>query len=336
MDVVRIDRDHGLADWSAALRQRRRAVRELLRLFDEQVRSGIGTAGALALKNAVSGLNQVMGSRYRDEAELIAEASEVALADVIVANLAYDLAQAAGCTAVVVNGERGPLHFRNLDWRFPGTALRRHATALHVKDRFSVIGWPGQFGVLTGMAPGRFSVTVNYVVHARDSGFKAVAWQAVKGFLPVEWAVRDVLEEARSFAQACSMLRRVPLVAPALFTVAGVREDEMAVIERSATEAGVRKPRNGVLCATNHYLSRKLAAAGVDTCEGDSEVRYAAAAARAPRVRSVEEAFALLSDGDLEREDTQYQSAFEPASGRMWARVRGRPIEEVSARRRDG
>lgn len=336
MDLVTLDREKGLEDWIAALVQRRKGVRALVAAFNQQVVEAAGPVKTWGLKRVVSALNKLLGGWYRAEAEAIAQIAGLPLADVLLANVAYDLAQAApGCTTLVGRGERGPLHFRNLDWTFPGTLLRRTATLVHVQNApagdFFALGWPGQFGILTGMAPGRFSVTINYVRHARDSGPAAVARHAIAGFSPVTWVVREVFEAAEDFDEAVRMLESAPLVAPVIFTVAGVKDGEAVVIERTARKAALRRPVGGLLVATNHYLSATFAPDGRDITGHDSEARYASARRLGAGVRQGPQALRVLADGELERGWTQYQCAMEPRSGRLWAKVPSARAQTVGA-----
>ena len=69
-----------------------------------------------------------------------------------------------GCTSCARDdAEHGaPWLARTLDWPFPG--LGRHVEVVQMAGAagdFYSIAWPGFVGVLTGMAPGRFSAAIN-------------------------------------------------------------------------------------------------------------------------------------------------------------------------------
>ena len=57
-------------------------------------------------------------AEYRAELGAIAKMIDRPLADVLLVNLYYDAMKSLmmGCTAVAIDSEEGPLHFRNLDW----------------------------------------------------------------------------------------------------------------------------------------------------------------------------------------------------------------------------
>lgn len=164
------------------------------------------------------------------------------------------------------------------------------------------------------MAPGRFSVGVNYVRHARDSGPASVARHAIAGHPPVTWLVREVFEAAEGFDEAVRILEGTRLVAPVIFTVAGVRDGEAVVIERTAKSAALRRPGGSPLVAANHYRCAAFVRDGRDFTGHDSEARYASARRLGAGVRRGAQALRVLGDDEPERSWTQYQCAMEPCS----------------------
>ena len=281
MTIKVLDIDLSSADgiWSQSLLGQRDAAQELLGAFRDQAIAATGSRLLLAAaKKAANILNKVLGGNYRNEISELAESLGSSEPDILLANLAYDLTN-CGCSTFVTADEAGPLHARNLDWAFPGELLRKHTTVVRFHNGpsgdYSVVTWPGLFGVLTGVAPGRFAITVNYVTHVDQSSLRGILGRALKGYWPVTWAVRQAFDEARDFAAAVRHLKAVPLLAPVLFTVSGVKPDEGVVIEREVDAAIVRKLKDGAVCVTNHYASRKLSAQNVDLAEADTEARLA-------------------------------------------------------------
>lgn len=146
---------------------------------------------------------------------------------------------------------------RVLDWRTPG--LGRNVIAADVAGsagRFVTMTWPGYTGVLTAMAPGRFAAALNQAPMRRTFGLMPLDWAQNRARV---WRMphtmpghllRSVFEEAVDFQQARSLLITTPISTPAIFTIAGTRSGETAVIERSETEARVH---DGANVAANHW-----------------------------------------------------------------------------------
>jgi hypothetical protein len=91
------------------------------------------------------------------------------VSDVALSNLYYDaLKVVLGCTAFAVDAGEATLHARNLDWWTKNAALARYTTVCHfiggAGGPFTTIGWPGFVGAFSGVAPGRFAITLNAVL----------------------------------------------------------------------------------------------------------------------------------------------------------------------------
>ncbi len=146
---------------------------------------------------------------------------------------------------------------RVLDWRTPG--LGRHVIAARVEGpggRFVTLTWPGYTGVLTGMAPGRFSAALNQAPMRKAVGFYVLDWAVSRRRV---WTMphptpahllRTVFETAADFTEARERLTRAPISTPAIFSLAGLRASETVVIERTETDARVHVGPN---VAANHW-----------------------------------------------------------------------------------
>lgn len=271
---------HGDLDWKPVLQPQAKSARKLLQAFREQTESNVlGALPATLLRSVVSVLHKMLGSAYGVECRSIAAAVGVPVEELLFANLAYDLTQAAGCTTFVVSTPRGPVHARTLDWPFPKDHLRRNTTAYRVhgcpQGDYTIIGWPGLFGVLTAVARGRFSVTVNYVRNTEHSVFGAIH-HAFSGHWPVPWLIRRALDEAPDFSSAVRLLQSEEVISPVLITVAGTKNEEKAVIERCPTGYATRKARKrNHLITTNvyqhdSYLEENITVA-CSECDGGGE-----------------------------------------------------------------
>lgn len=146
-----------------------------------------------------------------------------------------------GCTVAVRATNEQPELVRVLDWRTPG--LGRYVVAADVDSasgRFVTLTWPGYTGVLQAIAPGRFAAALNQAPMPRRGG----------GFLPLDWfankvdvwhstdvtpahLLREVFEQAETFAEARRRLSETPIAAPAIYSLVGCQAGELCVIERT-------------------------------------------------------------------------------------------------------
>jgi acid ceramidase len=328
-----VEHDGQSIDWTP-LAASRRAGQSLLKVFNQDGASAAGKTGWRAFKVATSAAHSLLGNNFGLEIESLASALGVDRADVLVANLGYELGQVA-CSTFVVSTPRGPLHARNLDWCFPRDLLRRHTSVVRVAGApagaYAMVTWPGVFGGLTAVAPGRFSVTVNFVRHAHQSTVLSALGRIRSGW-PVSWAVRQVLDTKKSYAAAVRYLKSVPLLAPVLFTVAGINNDEQVVIEREV-DGGVARASLPGTCVTNHYLANRLAP--LNAGDEDDELFVDSDARLNQLLRSVGpgldggKALKLLSHRALMHDITAQQVAMSAARSELLVRVPGGRAEAI-------
>ncbi|MEI8257970.1 MAG: C45 family peptidase [Deltaproteobacteria bacterium] len=320
--------------WTPAFTGRTAPARALLRGFNKQLETVLGAFGATMLRGAAGALHTLLGSEFGDEVNELAELIGVSPREVVLANVAYDISHAAGCSTFVADTEAGPLHARNLDWDFPGELLRRHTSVVRVRNApagdYACVTWPGLFGALTGVAPGRFAITVNYVNHAEESSVAGVARRALKGYWPVTWVVRQALDHAKSFDAAVKHLRSAKIIAPVLFTVSGTRSGEGVVIERSAETSAARKLDDGSVCVTNHYVSRTRRHSNTDLGVLDTEARLEHLHQHAGNVDDSSGALRLLASKTLLAENTQHQVVMRAADGLLVVKVPGGRARRVT------
>ncbi len=161
-----------------------------------------------------------------------------------------------GCTAGVAEREDGPTLLRTLDWPFPGLGGAVVVVAQHgPAGGYHAITWPGYVGVLTGTAVGRFAAAINQPPlplpgWGRAGGWVAARWRTGRSHaMPPSHLLRLAFDSCAGFAEAVALLLREPICQPAIFTVAGTRPGEAAVIERTQ-HAGFVSP---VPAAANHW-----------------------------------------------------------------------------------
>ena len=260
-----------------------------------------------------------LSPEVRGELEGVADIAGRDFDEILLFNLYYDAVKAVlGCSAFAVNAPGGPLHARNLDWYSEGNMLQRHSLLCRFtggRNAFMTIGWPGFLGALSGVAPGKFAITLNAVLSREPPQAAA----------PVSFLIRDVLESAESFEAAVARLAGEPIYSDCLLLVSGTRAGELAVIERTPTRAAVRRPgANGEdetwLAVTNDY--RALA---TESREVSKELS-ATACHRFDRIRELvtrrwpetaADCFEVLSDDGIRMAGTMQQMVLHAATGRI-------------------
>ncbi|MGB0697415.1 MAG: hypothetical protein ACPGOY_17315 [Rhodospirillaceae bacterium] len=162
--------------------------------------------------------------------------------------LAFNLAHLWGCTAAVVPARddgAGMMLVRTLDW--PTDGLGRAlilATGSGPAGAFTAITWPGYAGVLTGMAPGRFAISLNQAPLPAPRALFPFYWLKSRlgvfgrEGLPPEHAIRHALEHLEDFEAAARYLAEVPLCMPVIFSIAGPEAGQGRVIERRSAGPG--------------------------------------------------------------------------------------------------
>jgi acid ceramidase len=217
------------------------AIRELTEMFERDL------ARARPFREMIEAYRDQQDGELLAELDGIARMAEVDALDLFLVNAYYDVFKhAMGCTAFALDTDEGPLHARNLDWHSENGALSRHTIVVrYLRGEvllFTSVTWPGFIGALSGLAPGRFSVTLNAVL-SLDPAEVAT---------PVSFVLRDLLTRA-SYDEALAELTHRTLSGDCLLLVVGTEPGQMRVTERSPRRAAVREPEAGLITVTNDY-----------------------------------------------------------------------------------
>ncbi len=333
IDVIDVDLNSATG-WSEALEPFVAGGQKLLHAFNKEGRGYVGHAAWWGLQRASGALHQVLGGKHEDEIADIAGALDVSPSEVVLANAAYDISS-VGCTTIAAPSTKGPIHARNLDWPFPRGLLKKHVVVARMCNgafgSYALVTFPGVFGALTGIAPGRFSIAVNFVTHAKDSSIKGLVKRSLAGFWPVAWAVRHAFDAAKSFEQAVRVLQEQFLLSPVLLTIVGTRLSDRLVIECGCDHYALRAGRPGrPLVVTNHFQSPELEEFNSGLDEMDTLERAESLQERLDGV-NVTPASALraLSSGDVLSPNLQHQVVMQAATGRLIVRVPGRRTLDI-------
>ena len=237
--------------------------------------------------------------------------------EVLTANLYYDFVKLLlGCTAFAVNTSNGPIHARNMDWFSDSNCLSEFTTITSFKsDRsFQSVGWPGFAGVFSGIAPGRFTVTMN----AALSNEPQIPGDSIAIL------IRDALETCADFASAVEFLSTTTITSDCLLLLTGPHSDEMVVIERTPTNHAYRHAKDGQLILTNDF--RVLAQ---PTPQTDSPLysstcsRYDATCQQLAdgHPSSHEDCFSILNHPDVRMSITVQQMVMSARTGELHVRT---------------
>lgn len=154
---------------------------------------------------------------------------------------------AYGCSTAALVTDDGPAICRNMDW-IP-TDLIAGASCVVPTDHGHNAGFAGSVGVVTGLSSRGFGVALNAV---------SCGWANPEGY-PVLLFLRRLLDHASGFEEALQLASETPLMSSCLITLAGPRNDQRAVVERTPSRTAVRRAQGDEpLVVTNHY--RQLAA----------------------------------------------------------------------------
>lgn len=315
--------------WAAVIPRERATVR---RLFDEAGREFARVPEAA--RWVFARLYRWRGGLYQGEIAAWANALGVSVGTATLLNCAYELSHLRwpklfGCTAGVrwVEG-LGMVHARSLDWPLPTMAAATRLLRFHRGGRgFVSVGVPGQVGVLSGMLPGAYSVTINWAPPVARPSFE---------FGPA-FLLRDTLETVDRYDEAVCVLTETPLSTSVFYTVCGTGRDQACVIERTQREAAVRPLAGAVVVQANHHVAERFGANNADIVEGVEEgdlfslagsglrADALAAALAAVPAGGVEAVRGALNDAPVLNRDTCQQMVFCPASGevRVWRRAEG-------------
>ena len=194
------------------------------------------------------------GNPYLKEIADIAE--RVGKPGAFLLNLSYEWT----CTsAVSADPEHGGNRLvRTLDWPLEG--LGRNVVISRQRGmagEYYNVTWPGFAGVLTAMAPGRFSAAINQPPMRRYTFSCWLDWIVERYHLnkrkalPPAHLLRHVFDTCETFEAAKQALIETPINMPAFFSLSGAHEDEGCVIERTENDAHVHE---GPFCMANHWL----------------------------------------------------------------------------------
>lgn len=173
-------------------------------------------------------------------------------------NTAFDVVSVFACSTIVAEPSRsttGELIFgRNLDLpRFANLHEMTLVTVYRPKNKhaFAAIGFPGVFGVISGMNDAGLALAVNEIYDSKDKAPKFNPFGTPKLFL-----LRRILEECATVDEAEKLLKDATRTGMMAVTLCDKKE--AVVFEVTSKNVVRRKAQSGVCLCTNHFCSPEL------------------------------------------------------------------------------
>jgi len=180
-------------------------------------------------------------------------------------NLGYEVSDA--CTSIVAQTTDGKIyHARNMDfWEGMGFTNSLRDVLIQAtftkggKTEFVATTFAGYVGVLSGMRPNGFSITIDtrfYPEGITNLFYEIIAAIEEKNASLVSFLSRNVLMKEHDFDAAVDSLSNVPLIADVYYIIAGSAPGEGAVISRNRMNASdvwrLQSPKRWYLVETNY------------------------------------------------------------------------------------
>lgn len=155
---------------------------------------------------------------------------------------------------------------RTMDWPLDG--LGRNLVVARVTGEaglYDSVTWPGFAGVLSAMAPGRFSAAINQPPLRRYTPSCWLDWMFARlrmwreDSLPPVHLLRQVFDQCETYEEAREILSDTTLAMPVFFSLSGIGVQECCVIERTEDVVIVH---DGPRAIANHWLHMGLAGHG--------------------------------------------------------------------------
>jgi hypothetical protein len=290
---------------------------------------------------------------YRQDMEVWAKKKAVGdLDQVLIANFSYELYQTycglqrlkplqllkrlkhtlGFCTSVAFHHRKlGMVHCRNVDW--PVGLIRTSTAVLEYPSPvgpFKAVSVPGMVGVLSGVAQGRFSITVNSKKDSNHFVPNVKGWGAL---LLTRW----ILENCATWEEALTELLSAPAFVPFFVMLVGCVLGEAVVVEvNTSGKNRVYHAGASPLALANHHpgdpepepIQRAHCWDGYDEEEFDwwtnsqrrQELIGTCAGGIPPRTNKLRSCFRALEQTPVENDNTVQSMVLHPVSGEVLLR----------------
>ncbi len=330
----------------------------LARQLDRRVFQRVDPIRRPGLRIAARTLAFILGHHIpeslKEELRGISVGSDIPYADLLLMNTLDDVLNilrrlapsmpSTACSSFVIFGDRTwngeLLHGRNLDYHFHDTPLDdngevarlllQNATlfAYHPTDRASFISvaWPGIVGVTTAMNEAGICLG-NLTSYLRGTTPNGV---------PTAILYRTIAEHASRLRDVGQLLRAARRTVGNNLLVSSGSENRAGLFEITMDSVTEVPPKDGVLIATNHFVSPVLARRQRPYVDADSVRKWERLHALSVHGRfGPDRALAILADthegngnrplARIANEGTAVSVLFHPAAGEMWLGTNSHP-----------
>lgn len=285
----------------------------------ETMPTAIAHMGSLATR-AVFAVMDDNGTGYYEEVKAWHKGAVSSMSQLIFGNLLYELSSVGDlCTSVAFHTPRhGMVHARNLDWPLP--AIKKSTILVDFETDegpYTAVTMPGYVGVLSGVAPGRFSATINAHINYTEE----VQWPNLTGW-PASFALRWVFENCATYDAAVADLLATEVVSDFYVQVVGTQKGEAAIVRmcRDAPNELIEYGR-GPLGIANHWPDdsnyRDLEWEDGSCTDSIDRLHAIQATARKTVGRTLRGCFKPLNATPVNNENTMQSMVFCPESGEV-------------------
>lgn len=240
--------------WLEVIKEEKSVARKLAKFAIQDIHDYIHPRIKSPIGLIFQNIYRFGGGLYYKEMNTWAKALKLSISDLTLINCTYELSHIQesfgkfkifGCTAGVRYFPKlGMVHARNMDWPIsnigPATKIFRFLKEDH---EFYSVGLPGKVGVISGMVPYGYSVTINWAPTSLNPSF---------AFGP-SFLLREVLETCKTFDEAVSYLCGTELSSSVFYTVCGTRRNEACIIERTKKAYNIRDISRNIVAQANHF-----------------------------------------------------------------------------------
>lgn len=242
--------------WEEVINDNQEALLQALESCDEMI------GNSWFVNSLFWALNKLGLVLYCREIEGIANQIGVSAGKIASLQLMYEASTA--CTSIVTQGKDGvPVHIRTMDWEMEFLTPLTVEVDFYQNDEkvFTGTTWPGYVGILTGMKPNGYTVSINY--RRSKETLLTNALNALTSAWPIGFLVRHSLTKYSTYSAALEIFRNSRLIAPVYIIISGTQESEGAIVTRDRSE---EVPFSLKFLENNAYLVQT----NIDHWRGDS------------------------------------------------------------------
>ena len=197
---------------------------------------------------------------YGKEIMGISNITNIKLYEITIYNIFYEIFSL--CTSSIINVDNYVIHGRNLDFGLFMNGIVPILKRLVIDVKFvrnnkviyQVHTFAGYVGVLTGMKPYYYSITINQRFILNGGYMGILRWFYNMKPKWNSFIVRDILEGNYNYYQAAEILQKTELVSPIYYIIAGIEYNQGLLITRNRyyEEMPLYLNSTSYLIQTNH------------------------------------------------------------------------------------